>query len=309
MKAHDFCKKFQHSIVFVIELLMYILTCAVFFLLFSIDNPEIINLSRTAAVTLSTYAIMLVLLTIIYGKFDVGKRKSGQISLSICLATIFTDLITYFELSIMKTNEANNQTFKLENIGILVLVILIQILIIVLFTHLGESFFFYVNPKEKCLIVTGSPDDSKRVASALSDFKKRYEVGEIISYEDPALEEKMIENDTVVLYDVPVLERTQIVDFCYQNLKNIYFNPHIADILEQNAHPVIIDDISFFSTRFHMITFEERLVKKFIDVFVSLLALIIMSPILLISAVLIKKEDGGKVFFKQKRATVHGRVF
>ena len=309
MKFHDFCCKFQHSIVFLIEVVMYVLACAAFFLLFSIDNPEITSLSRTAAVTLSTYVIMLVLLTIIYGKFDVGKRKSGQIALSLFLTMFFTDLVTYFELTIMKTNDANNQTFKLENIGILVIVILIQAVIISLMCFLGEKFYFYVNPKEKCLIVTGDEGNSSRVAGALSDFTKRYEVCDIVSYDDPELEDKMVANDTIVLYEVPVAKRTEIVDFCYQNLKNIYFNPHIADILEQNARPVIMDDISFFSTRFHMITFEERLVKKAMDMLISIIALVITSPIILVAAILIKKEDGGKVFFKQKRATVHGRVF
>ncbi|MBR6159563.1 MAG: sugar transferase, partial [Lachnospiraceae bacterium] len=66
---------------------------------------------------------------------------------------------------------------------------------------------------------------------------------------------------------------------------------------------------SLFSTRYHMISFEERLVKRFMDTFISLAALIITSPILLVSAICIKKHDGGSVFFRQKRATVHGRVF
>ena len=35
----------------------------------------------------------------------------------------------------------------------------------------------------------------------------------------------------------------------------------------------------------------------------------ITSPVILVSAICIKKCDGGSVFFKQKRATVHGRVF
>ena len=70
-----------------------------------------------------------------------------------------------------------------------------------------------------------------------------------------------------------------------------------------------MDDISLFSTRYHMISFEERLVKRSMDILISLIALIITSPILLISAVCIKKNDGGSVFFRQKRATVHGRVF
>ncbi len=309
MRLHDFCTKFQHSIVFLIEVVLYAVCLATFFLMFSIDNPEIIVMSRTAAVTLSTFVIMLVLLTFMYGKYDVGRRRWGQVALSVSITVIFTDLITYLELSIMKTNEANNTTFRLENFGILFCVFAVQILLIVILSRAGEAFYFWINPKEKCLIITEDVKGAGRIAAALSSFEKKYEISGIISYTDPGLETAMVSADTIVLYELPVKERTDIVDFCYQNLKNIYFNPSIADILEQNSHSVIMDDISFFTTRYHMITFEERLVKRFMDTVISLAALIITSPVLLVSAVCIKKCDGGSVFFKQKRATVHGRVF
>lgn len=309
MKFHDLCTKFQHSIVFVMEMAMYVIALAAFFFLFAIDNPEIIKLSRTAAVTLSTFLMMLFLLTFMYGRYDVGRRKWGQVALSVSITVIITDLITYLELSIMKTNEANNTTFRLENFGILFLVFAIQIVVVMLVSYLGERFYFWINPREKCLIVTSDEDGAGRVASAMSSFAQRYEIEGIVSYEDPDLEKKMVENDTIVLYELPDNERRNIVNFCYQNLKNIYYNPHIADILEQNSHSVIMDDISLFSTGYHMITFEQRIVKRLMDTFISLVGLVITSPIILISAICIKKNDGGSVFFKQKRATVHGRVF
>ena len=309
MRFHDLCTKFQHSIIFFFETVMYAACLATFFLLFAIDNPEMLRLSRTAAVTLSTFVIMLLFLTYIYGRYDAGRRKWGQVALSLSITLIITDLVTYLELSIMKTNEANNTTFRLENIGILFIVFAIQILVIILMSVVGEKFYFWIHPKERCLIVTGNTMEAQRVSLALGTFEKRYEVSGIISYDDEDLEKRMVENDTIVLYELPVEERTKIIDFCYQNLKNIYFNPHIADILEQNSRQVIMDDISLFSTRYHMITFEERLVKRFMDTLISLLALIITSPILLVSAIAIKRNDGGKVFFRQKRATVHGRVF
>ncbi len=309
MKLYDICTKFQHLIVFMIEIVLYAAALATFFLMFSIDNPEIIVLSRTAAVTLSTFVIMLVLLTFMYGKYDIGHRRWAQVALSVSITVIITDLVTYLELSIMKTNEANNTTFKLENIGILFLVFAIQIFVICLLSYAGERFYFWINPKEKCLIITGEDVDASRVAAALSSFDKKYEVTGITGYTDSELESRMVAADTVILYEVPVKDRTDIVDFCYKNLKNIYFNPHIADILEQNSRPVIVDDISLFSTRYHMITFEERLVKRFMDIVISLTALIITSPIILVAAICIRKNDGGSVLFRQKRATVHGRVF
>lgn len=305
----SFCTKFQRSIIAIIKFLMYGAALAAFFLLFSIDNPEIAGISRTAAVTLSTYVLMLFLLTNIYGGFDVGIRMKREIVISLTLTGILTDLITYFELTIMKTNEANNATFTIENVGILFTVIVVQAVIYVVMTILGNRFYFWINSAEKCLIVTSDVESAKRVSKAMSSFAIRYRVNEIADVNDENLEEKMLNANSIVLYEVPVEKRTKIIDFCYQNLKNFYFNPDIADILQRNSRSEVIDDISFFSWKFHMITFEERIIKRLMDLTISTAMIIVLSPLLLISAILIKRYDGGAVLFKQKRATVHGKVF
>ena len=55
-------------------------------------------------------------------------------------------------------------------------------------------------------------------------------------------------------------------------------------------------------------TFEARL-KRLGDVFVSLLLLIVTSPFILVSALLIKIEDGGPIFYSQVRTGLDGVPF
>ena len=50
-------------------------------------------------------------------------------------------------------------------------------------------------------------------------------------------------------------------------------------------------------------------VKRIIDIILSLLAIIISSPVMLVVAILIKMDDGGPIFFKQKRIGLHGVPF
>ena len=50
-------------------------------------------------------------------------------------------------------------------------------------------------------------------------------------------------------------------------------------------------------------------VKRFLDIILSLLGLIILSPILLITAIAIKIESKGPVIFKQERIGKNGKVF
>lgn len=52
-----------------------------------------------------------------------------------------------------------------------------------------------------------------------------------------------------------------------------------------------------------------RTVKRLFDIVASLLGMIILSPLFLITAVAIKMEDRGPVFFVQERNGINGRVF
>ncbi len=53
----------------------------------------------------------------------------------------------------------------------------------------------------------------------------------------------------------------------------------------------------------------RKFLKRFVDIVLSLIILIISSPILLVSAILIKLESEGPVIFKQKRLGLHGKEF
>lgn len=52
-----------------------------------------------------------------------------------------------------------------------------------------------------------------------------------------------------------------------------------------------------------------ELVKRFFDIVLSLCALVVLSPVFLIVAIAIKREDGGDVIFSQTRCTRDGRQF
>ena len=49
--------------------------------------------------------------------------------------------------------------------------------------------------------------------------------------------------------------------------------------------------------------------KRIFDVVMCVLALIVLSPVLLVVAIAIKCQDGGPVFFKQERLTKGAKVF
>lgn len=59
----------------------------------------------------------------------------------------------------------------------------------------------------------------------------------------------------------------------------------------------------------HQKGFYEKYVKRPQDILLSLIALIVFSPILLVTAVLVRVKLGSPVIFKQKRPGLDGKIF
>lgn len=119
----------------------------------------------------------------------------------------------------------------------------------------------------------------------------------------------ILDCDTVFLYDVPLKERNDLISFCYQTQKNIYYNFETIDVVSQGAKYVTLDDKSLVMYTAKDLTMEQRIVKRLTDLAVAIVGLVLTSPIMLACAIAIKAEDGGKVMYKQKRLTKYGRVF
>ena len=49
--------------------------------------------------------------------------------------------------------------------------------------------------------------------------------------------------------------------------------------------------------------------KRLFDICLSLILLVILSPVFLVLAICIKLEDGGPIFYRQQRITTYGRIF
>lgn len=306
---HLILKRFEMSIVFFLKISLYFVVFLTFYYLFALRNQQMLKITRTTAVILSTFVIVGLAMVSIYGKYDIGKRKSKPIIYSLALAVIVTDIVTYLELSIMNTNPANNNTFKIEFVDILMLVMVVQVVEIIIFTYGGNYVYFRINPPEKCVVITDSQDSLDLIMRGIKKFKKQFKVIAVVDYNDADIERKIMRSDTAFLYNVPVKERTKLVEFCYENLRNVYFNPETSDVVEINAEHFIFDDISMIGAEFKGLSFEQRFVKRFMDVFASIACLIITSPLFIIVSLLIKINDGGKIFFTQKRATKDGKIF
>ena len=138
-------KRFKSSIVMMIKFALFITLFSIFFLIFGIENAWLLHASRTAAITMLSFAAFGIASMSIYGGYRIGVYKSKPIISSMTLSIFFTDIITYLQLNIMNTNSANNQRFRLENLDLLAIVFILQFIVIVGFTYFGNYIYFIIN--------------------------------------------------------------------------------------------------------------------------------------------------------------------
>ena len=103
--------------------------------------------------------------------------------------------------------------------------------------------------------------------------------------------------------------RNDILKYCYRQAIRTYVAPKVSDIIIRGASEINLFDTPLLLVRGRALSYPQRIVKRTFDLVVCSIALIIASPFMLIIAAAIKLEDGGPVFFKQKRATYDGKTF
>ncbi|MEK7278330.1 MAG: sugar transferase [Chloroflexota bacterium] len=86
----------------------------------------------------------------------------------------------------------------------------------------------------------------------------------------------------------------------------------VPDLFQPSLSRVDVDDlggIPLIGIKEHHLPREGVLIKRVIDIAVSMIGLLLSSPLFLAAAVLIKLDSPGPVFFRQMRAGQHGRLF
>ena len=248
------------------------------------------------------------MMTLIYtmGGYKIGVYRNKSVILSQTLGYLMANFFFWIIIILMV-----GTLYKIGEItAALLLISLFQIVGTALLVNLLEL-IFHKAFKPKAMIILYEEKPNRRFAKKLNTREDKFNVLGEMKLEENWQEEllKLEDYMAVLLYNVSSPLRNDVLKFCYQNGIRVYLVPKIADILVRNA-----SESNFFDTPLYMVnevdvTYGQIAVKRICDIILSLIAIILTSPVMLIAAIAIHKYDGGPVFFRQKRCTRNGRVF
>ena len=253
-------------------------------------------------VLMGVYAVLLYALFLnsectMFGQLHRGDLIMGQI-ISICLV----NGITYLQLCLI----ANGILPLAPMLALTGADIVIAIVLILLYTSLYHRLYA---PHDMLLIYGHRRGVELKIK--MDARKDKYNISGLISSDEGynKIIQEIPKYDAVVINDVPAQLRNDLLKYCYRYRVRTYVSPKLTDIMLRGARNITLFDTPLLLVKGTGLTPAERVTKRAMDIFISAIVLLILSPLMLLIAAAIKLEDGGPIFFRQKRLTRHGREF
>ena len=253
-------------------------------------------------VLMGLYGILTLVLFRSFEGFKFGYLKLSDVLVSQWIAMLIVNFITYWQLSLI----ANVAITPVPLLMLTALDMAVSLVCCGVYTRLYHRLY---TPKNMIMIY--GRNDSVVLKFKMDARSDKYHIAKLVSEEAgfETIRQMIPQYDAVILNDVSVHLRNEVLKFCYGNRIRTYMTPKLSDIIARGATEITLFDTPLLLVKGKGLTPKQRAVKRLMDVVICLPALIVAAPIMLGTAIAIKLEDGGPVFFRQKRATIGGKVF
>lgn len=250
--------------------------------------------------------IMVILMGILFninGLFTLSRKRYAEILLSLAVAmfnlTLIIMAMTFFV-----------REFSYSR-GVLLFTVLLQFLTISTWKYIYWRLERRINNVLKTLIV-GNMDECTKVYNRL---KTRPEMNLEVKYISTNVgkhdwKSVIAQIEAVVICsDLNLKEKAEIVHICNMNNKQVLLIPDIYEVFCSSSDLDKIDDIPVFRPHSLVPSLEQRVLKRALDIIVSWTAGIIVSPLLILTAMVIKIFDPGPILYSQIRTGRYEKEF
>ena len=239
-------------------------------------------------VLIGIYCILIVLFFKAYGGFKLGYLKKTDMLYSQIISMLCVNTIAYFMISLIGRD-------FMAFLPILYLTFT-DFGVIAIWTVLSGKLYFLLYPPRKLIILYGSRQAVSLILK-MSQRVDKYMICESINISEPPekVQELIMKYEGVIICDIPAVQRNKYLKFCFEKSIRAYIAPKISDIIIRGSEDIRLFDTPLLLCRNYGLTFEQELFKRFFDIFFSLFAIIILSPLMIVSGFAVKLCDGGNI--------------
>lgn len=248
------------------------------------------------------YVVLVLMFSKSFGGLKIGYLKKSDMLYSQMLSIFCVNLLSYLQISVV------NRDFSA--ILPMALLTVADLIILVGWVILMNWFYFRIYPPRRLVVIYGERT-AVELVKKMSRRVDKYMICESICISESTEQiYKTIQcYEGVILCEVSGAIRNDLIKYCFSQNIRMYIAPKLSDIILRGAEEIRLFDTPLLLCRNYGLTFEQHLTKRAFDLVFSVVLLVVLSPVMLLSAAAIWIEDGGPVLFHQKRLTIGGREF
>lgn len=281
---------------------MAVLFAVIWFLFYRYNLAMAFLYKKGTAVLIFIYTALFFLFTSLYGGHNLEYYRTSEIIYSQCLSMVIVNAITWLQICLIDRR-------IVALLPILILSVL-DILFIFGWSVWAIRRFRQRNvPREMVILYSGEIPYAleEKLGHYQYKFKIRNHIDVSCGYEK--IIEQLRPNDGVLMDEIDPCLKKKIIRYCFERNMPVCILPNVSEIVLRSSYVISLLDRPMLVCRRGELSLMEECIKRCFDVVVAGVALVVLSPVMLVVAVLVKLYDHGPVFYKQTRLTTNGRTF
>lgn len=237
----------------------------------------------------------------VYDAFLMSMQRISEIVYAQFLAVAVSDFIMYIVIWLLSKHLPNILPGVAALIG--------QVILAAVWAYNAHHAYFKIFPLQATAVIYDTRQGmEKRIGKYGLDDK--YKVVLTATADECIANLAMLDGvSTVFMSGIHSHDRNVILKYCVENNIGTFVIPRIGDTIMSGAYPMHMFHLPMLKVgRYHPQP-EYLFIKRLLDIVISAVALVVLSPIFLITAIAIKATDHGPVFYKQIRLTKDGKEF
>lgn len=250
---------------------------------------------------IALYTVLYFILAKTYDAFLISHYRIFDLVSSQTLALLITNCITYVVIFLLYKRFPNPLPLLLMYID--------QIALSVIWTCIAHQIYFKWFPARRSIIIY---DIRRGMKDLINEYglSKKFDVKKTTSVNECLNDLSVIDDmEVVFLSGIHSHDRNTILKYCLYKNKQVYMIPRVGDVIMSSARQMHMFHLPMMRVQRYNPNPGYLIAKRLFDIITSSLALIILSPIFLVTAIAIKSTDKGPVFYKQCRLTKNGKKF
>lgn len=312
-------KQIQKTQLFMVQLLIVIINTAIFAIFwYTFYRTKMwgnMFYGKGDLVVVALYMCIYAMMAMLYKGLALRISRITELIYSQCVAILISNCIMYVVIVLLSRHIVNVLPLLLE--------MAISCLISSIWSYIANHLTNIIYKPSKVLLIYDNIDAYKNGLDIIQRLSWRFQLAGELKFSGienwsrlnkqemvrfmTALNDK--DADSVMLCGLASTQRNDIVKYCVEHDIKAFVRPNIGDFMISNAQIVQMANLPVMICERTTPGMGYEIIKRAMDIIISLIGIIITSPILIITAVLIKAYDGGPVFYKQIRLTKNGKEF